>query len=249
MHDVRTDLLTTKPQTTQQADSTLRWGGLAGIGGSLLMLVTFGVVAAFVGMDITPEQSLTRFPDIRAARTVENSLYLGVLLLWVLHFLALYRGLRRTSPTPALFGTALSILGLVVLVAGALPHLATASISDLYHAAGATPQDQATLVLVWHGIYAMFVDALLFTGLAIVPLGLIPLGAAMLRDPGYGKAAGRTTIALGAAGLAAATVVLVGGPDIGAAVGVFALIGFHLAVGWRTHRLAGTTRSTMLTGA
>lgn len=212
------------------------------------MLVTFGVVAAFVGMDITPEQSLMRFPDIRAARTVENSLYLGVLLLWVIHCLALYRGLRRTSPTPALFGTALSILGLVVLAAGALPHVATAPLSDLYHAAGATPQDQATLVLVWHGIHAMF-DALLFTGLAIVPLGLIPLGAAMLRAPGYGKPMGRTTIALGAATLAAATAVLVGGSAIMAGVGVLGLTGFHLTLGWRTHRLAGTTRSTMLTGA
>ena len=67
--------------------------------------------------------------------------------------------------------------------------VATAPLSDLYHAAGATPQDQATLVLVWHGIHAMF-DALLFTGLAIVPLGLIPLGAAMLRAPGYGKPMG-----------------------------------------------------------
>ena len=35
------------------------------------------------------------------------------------------RALRRTSPTPALFGTVLSILGLVVLAAGALPHVAT----------------------------------------------------------------------------------------------------------------------------
>ena len=60
--------------TERQTDSTLRWGGLAGILGSLLMLFTFGFVAAFVGMDITPDQSLTRFPDIRAARTVENSL-------------------------------------------------------------------------------------------------------------------------------------------------------------------------------
>ena len=33
----------------EQADSTLRWGGLAGILGSLLMLVTLGFVAAFVG--------------------------------------------------------------------------------------------------------------------------------------------------------------------------------------------------------
>jgi len=55
------------------------------------MLVTFGVVAAFVGMEITPEQSLTRFPDIRAARTVENSFYLGVLL----------RGSSTASPCTA----------------------------------------------------------------------------------------------------------------------------------------------------
>lgn len=103
-------------------------------------------------------------------------------------------------------------------------------------------------MLVWHGIHAMF-DALLFTGLAIVPLGLIPLGAAMLRAPGYGKPMSRTTIALGAATLAAATAVLVGGSAIMAGVGVLGLTGFHLALGWRTHRLAGTTRSTMLTGA
>lgn len=47
------------------------------------MLFAFGFVAAFVGMNITPEQPLARFPDISAARTVENSLYLVVLLLWV----------------------------------------------------------------------------------------------------------------------------------------------------------------------
>jgi hypothetical protein len=29
------------------------------------MLATFGVVGAFVGMEITPGQSLTTFPDIR----------------------------------------------------------------------------------------------------------------------------------------------------------------------------------------
>jgi hypothetical protein len=71
----------------------------------------------------------------------------------------------------------------------------------------------------------------------------------MLRAPGYGKPMSRTTIALGAATLAAATAVLVGGSAIMAGVGVLGLTGFHLALGWRTHRLAGTTRSTMLTGA
>ena len=80
-------------------------------------------------------------------------------------------------------------------------------------------------------------DALLFTGLVILPLGLIALGTAMLGTPDYGKRIGRTTVALGVAGLAAATAVLVGVPAMGA-VGVFALIGFHLILGWKTHRLA-----------
>ncbi|MGH9151581.1 MAG: hypothetical protein ACRD03_04040 [Acidimicrobiales bacterium] len=88
-----------------RTDKTLRWGGRAGIAGSILMLFTFGFVAVFVGMDVTPADSLMRFADIRAARAVENTLYLAILLLWVLHSLALHQALRRTSPTPALFGT------------------------------------------------------------------------------------------------------------------------------------------------
>jgi hypothetical protein len=229
-------------RTNEQADSTLRWGGLAGIAGSFLMLFTVGFVAVFVGMDLTPEQSLTTFPDIRAARTVENSLYLAALLLWVIHSLALYRALCRPSPTSALFGTALSILGLVLLAAGALPHVAAAPLSDLYHSAGTTPQDQTTLVLVWHGIEAVF-NTLLYTGLALLPLGLIALGKAMLGAPDYGRRIGRTTVALGGAGLVAAAAVLIGVPTM-AAVGLFALTGAHLAVGWRTLRLSGARQLT-----
>jgi protein-S-isoprenylcysteine O-methyltransferase Ste14 len=212
------------------------------------MLFTFGFVAAFVGMDITAEQSLTTFPEIRAARIVENTLYLAVLLLWVLHFLALHRGLRNIRPTPALFGTVLSILGLVLLAAGALPHLATAPLSDLYQAPGATPQDQTTLVLLWQGIYAVF-NALLYTGLVIVPLGLMALGVAMRGAPEYGRRMASSTVALGVAGLAAATAVLVGGPPEMAGVGVFALIGFHLTLGWKTLRLARASHSRTLAGA
>ncbi len=223
-------------------------GGLAGILGSILMLFTFGIVAAFVGMDISPEQSLTRFPDIRAARTVENGLYLVILLLWVIHSLAMYRALRRTSPAPALFGTAVSILGLVVLAAGALPHIATDPISDLYHAPGATLQDQATLVLLWHGIEAMF-DALLVAGLVILPMGLIALGTAMLGAPDYGKRIGRTTVAFGLVGVVAATVQLADPASQIGAVVILTLIVFHLALGWKIHRQAGAPRSRMLADA
>ena len=160
---------------------------------------------------------------------VENGLYLGVLLLWLIHGLGLYRALRRTSPTPALVGAALSMLGLVLLAAGAIPHVATAPLSDLYQAPGATPQDQATLVLLWLGIEAVF-EALLYTGLVILPLGLIALGTAMFGASGYGPRLGGATLAFGVAGLAAAAAVLAGATDM-AALGVLALIGFHLLLG------------------
>jgi hypothetical protein len=159
-----------------------------------------------------------------------------VLVLWVIHFLALYRALRAASPARALFGSVLSILGLVVLAAGALPHIATAPISDLYHAPGATPQDQASLVLIWQATQGMF-DALLVTGLIILPMGLIVLGAAMPGAPAFGKGSGRTSVALGLVALAAASVLLVEVSSIGA-VSFFALIAFHLVLGWKVHRLS-----------
>ena len=234
-----------KDSATRENGRMFRWGGLAGILGSILMLVTFGIVAAFVGMDpLSPEEELMRFPDIEAARIVENSLYLGVLLLWVLHSLALNRALRRANPAAARFGTALSILGLAMLAAGALPHIATAPIAELYHAPGATPQDQATLVLLWQATYG-FLDALLVTGLAILPLGLIALGTAMADAPVFGARMGRMSVALGVAGLAAAASLLVDVSSV-AVVGVFALIAFHLTVGRRTYRVAGAARPTTL---
>jgi hypothetical protein len=245
MHDLDTDEAVL---TEAQNANGLRWGGRAGILGSILMLFAFGVVGAFVGMDTTAEQSLTRFPEIRVARTVENTLYLAALLLWVVHSLGLYRALRRASPTPALVGAVLSIVGLTMLIAGALPHVATAPLSDLYHAADATPQDQATLLLVWHGIYGMLVDTFLVTGLLIVPMGLIAFGRAMFGAPDYGARLGRTTVGLGLAGLAAAATLLVQVSAI-AAVGVFALIGFHLVLGRKTIKLAASPEPRTVAGA
>src|SRR5215218_4999262 len=76
--------------------SVLRWGGLAGILGGIIFILVFVIVIVFVGPDpAEPEGRVMRFPEIRAARTVEDSLYLVVLILWVTHFLALYRALRE----------------------------------------------------------------------------------------------------------------------------------------------------------
>src|SRR5215210_6793146 len=170
-------------QNTAQEKSVLRWGGLAGIVGGILFVGDFVLVGVFEGLEgylITePEALVERFPDIRAAHIVEEVLYLGVLALWVIHFLALYRALRGTSLAPALFGSALGIMGLGVLAAGALPQVARTPISDLYHAPGATPEDQATLVLLWQATQGIF-DALLVVGLLLLPTGVIALGVAML---------------------------------------------------------------------
>jgi hypothetical protein len=180
---------------------------------------------------------IERFPDIRAARTIENSLYLVTLILWVPHFLALYRALRGTSLAPALFGSVLGILGLGVLAAGALPHVATVPLSDLYQGSGATPADQAALILIWQATWGIF-DALLFTGLAIVAAGLLALGVAMLGNPAFGKGFGWLSVILGGFGIVAAVVVLVDPDSPIAVVGIFALIIFHFVLGWKLYRLS-----------
>ena len=137
------------------------------------------------------------------------------------------------------FGSALNIFGLTVLAAGAIPHAVTSRLSDLYHADGVTPDDQATLVLLWQANQAMF-DSLLLVGLLVMPVGVILLGLAMRPDPAFGKVAGNVSVALGVIGLAAATVMLVDPLSPIAAVGVFALLGFHLIAGWKTYRLSTT---------
>lgn len=229
------------PRRQHQDGSVARWGGLAGISGSVLLVVVFAVVALFAGPDPAgPQGPIERFPEIRAVRTVEDGLYLAVLALWVPLALALFGSLRGTRPAAALFGSALNVFGLAVLAAGAVPHVVTSRLSELYHAAGAIPDEQATLVLLWQANQGMF-DALLLVGLLVMPLGVILLGLAMRRDPAFGKVAGNLGVALGVVGLAAATVMLVDPVSTAApALGLITLIGFHLLAGWKTYRLSTT---------
>lgn len=70
-------------------------------------------------------------------------------------------------------------------------------------------------------------DALLLVGLLLMPVGVILFGLAMRQDPAFGKVAGTVSIALGIVGLGAAAIMLVDPVSAVAALGVFALIGFH----------------------
>ncbi|MGZ9222841.1 MAG: hypothetical protein ACXW4Q_12105 [Anaerolineales bacterium] len=220
-------------QQMEQDKSVLRWGGLAGILGGIIFVFVFVIVAVFVG----DPGGVERFSEIRAARTVENGGYLLVLILWVVHFLALYVALRRTSLAPALFGSGLGILGLAVLAAGALPHVATVPLSDLYQEPGATLADQAALVLIWQASWGIF-DALLFTGLAIVAAGLTTLGIAMLGTPVFGKVLGWFTLVLGGLGLAAGVALLIDPGSSIAVISVLSLILFHIIAGWKVYSVS-----------
>jgi hypothetical protein len=224
--------------TNSSDHSLLRWGGLTSVGGALLFLFVFAWVIVLAGPDPDgASAAIERFPEIRFVRTVENGLYLAVLILWVPIYLALARRLRGRSATTALTGGALAILGLGVLAAVALPHAATSRLSDLYHAAGATPQDRATLVVVWQATQGVF-DSFLLVGLLLLAVAIILFGLSMRADPAFGKAFAWVSLLLGIAALAAGTVVLIDPLSMVAALGFFALIGFHLAIGWKARRLS-----------
>ncbi len=223
-------------ESMEEEKSVLRWGGLAGILGGILFILTIVTLIAFVGPEpADPEELVMRFPDVRAAFTVGNSLYLMALILWVPLFLALYLGLRGTSLAPALFGSVLGILGLVVLAAGALLHVAFAPISDLYHAPGATPAEQATLVLLWQATQGIF-NELDAVGLLLLPIGLIVLGVAMLGAPGFGKGFGGTIVVLGVVG--AAGVILSPIASGALFLGPIIFIIFALLLGWKLYSLS-----------
>jgi hypothetical protein len=224
----------------EQEKSVLRWGGLAGmLGGILFILVWVIVIAGPVGMEDPADLAgwVTRFPDIKAARVVENGIYLVALILEVTLFLALYRALRGTSLAPALFGSVVGILGLVAMVVSATPHIAHAPLSDLYHAPGATPEAQATLALLWQATWGIF-DAMLYVGFFVVPVGLILLGVGMLGSPAFGKGFGGVTVALGVVGLVAAVLQMADPSSMIGAGSYFACLIFYLVLGWKVYSLS-----------
>jgi hypothetical protein len=227
-------------QEMEQESSVLRWGGLAGMLGGVLFILSWVVVLAGpVGMEDPADLAgwVTRFPDILAARVLENGILLVALILEVALFLALYRALRRTSLAPALFGSVLGVLGITAYIVGTLPHVAHAPLSDLYHAPGATPEAQATLALVWQATWGIF-NAILYVGFFVVPIGLVLLGVAMLMTPAFGKRFGWLSVGLGVVGLAAAVLQIADPASMIGAGSYFACLIFYLVLGWKVYSLS-----------
>ena len=202
------------------------------------MVVTFVFVPLFVTVESSAAYLIERFPEMRVGRTVENGLFLAVVILWVPHFLALYRALWRESLAPALFGSVLGIIGLAVIAAQNAHHYATLPLSNLYHAPGTTPEEQATLVFLWQATMGML-EAMLVIGLLLVPIGLICFGLAMLRAPAFGKGFGVASVLLGTLGFGGASLMFVDPASVlGPVFGLFTLIIFHFVLGWKVYRLS-----------
>lgn len=220
-----------------QEQSALKWGGLAGMLGGVLLLAVFAFLAAFVGLEtLDAEAAVERFPEVRWARIIENTAYLFAIALWALHSVALVVALRATSYGPALAGCVISVLGLAVLATGAIPHTATTVISDLYHAPETSADIKPVLILAWH-VGQGWVDMFVVTGVVLTPIGMLLYALAMRPVAGFGRWIPWVALALGVAGLCAAGASLIEEGDI-VGVGVFALVFFHAIVGWRTFRLA-----------
>ena len=230
-------------QKMEQEKSVLRWGGLAGMLGGILFVVASVVNVVIVGPDpVDLAEWVTRFPEIQAARVVENGTYLAGLVLGVTLFLALYRALRGPRLAAALFGSALGILGLVAMMISATPHVAHAPLSDLYHAPGATPADQAAIALMWQATWGIF-SAMLYVGFFVVPLGIILLGVGMLGAPTFGKSFGWVSVVLGVVGLVAAVLQMADPASIIGALSFFAIVIFYFVLGWKVFSLS-RARST-----
>ena len=222
----------------EQEKSVLRWGGLAGILGGIIFILSMIVAVGFVPADPPTLTGLVaRFPDVQMLRVAENVLYLLGLVSGIPLVLALFMSLRKNSLAPALFGSALSIVGLIAMIAFATPHVAHSPLSEIYHTSGTTLEMQETLGLIWQGTWGV-TDAPLYVGFFVGMLGFTLLGVAMFRSPDYGKGLRWVSIVISMMGLAAALLQLITpASDIGA-VSFFAYITFYFMLGTKIKRLS-----------
>ncbi len=217
--------------------SFLRFGGVAGILAGIFFICTIVTLLNFGNSTTTNAADLVNnFPAHRTGLAVGNAFYFLVSVSLVGLVLGLYQALRGKSPVIAAFGTVLYALGLGVTFVEDTTQVAFDPISNLYHAAGATATDKATLTLLWQATQGMFnqfdVGATL-----LLSTGLIVLGAAMIRVSTFGKVFGGLSVAIGVAQILGITFLSTNS----AAYAPFALLAFLIfpvVFGWKLYSLS-----------
>ena len=209
-------------QDFSKEKSFLRWGGLAGIMAGVFFLITIITLIEFgPSTTATASQLVNNFPNVRAGLAAGNAFYFLVSVSLVGLVLGLYRAIRGTNPFAALFGTVLFALGLGVTFVEDTTQFAFDPISNLYHAPGATPADQATLTIMWQATQGMF-NQFDVAATILLSTGLIILGIAMFRAPAFGKIFGGLAMAFGVAQISGISLVSTNS----AAYAPFALLAF-----------------------
>lgn len=227
-------------QMIEQEKSVLRWGGMAGILGGILLILSMVVAVGFVPADPpTFTELVARFPDVRILRVAENVLYLLGLVSGIPLILALFFTLRKTSLAPALFGSALSIVGLIAMIAFATPHVAHSPLSEIYHTPGTTLEAQETLGLIWKATWGVL-DAPLYVGFFVGMIGFTLLGMAMFGSPDFGKGLRWVSVVIGVAGLVAALLQLITPTSLIGSVSFFAYIISFFVLGSKINRFSKT---------
>ena len=228
-------------QIIEQEKSVLRWGGLAGLLGSIILILVMVFVAMAIGSDPADlKDVVARFPDIHMLRVIENGVYLVGLLLEILLFLALFYALRKDSLAPALFGSALGIVGLVSMAISSTPHVGHHPLSELFQAAGTTPEAQEAIAIMWQGVWGIFYGPL-YVGFFVVPLGLILLGVAMFGASDFGKGLGWMGVVIGVVAFVAAVLQMIDPASAVGAISYLAPIIFYFVLGIKIYRLAKTS--------
>lgn len=209
-----------------------RWGGVAGLGGVISMLGAFVVVGAWGLPDASDVETLRDFADIKSGRIAEHVLYLGALVLFALHVVVLHRVLKTAHSAAALFGTVIAAFGLVIMAASSMLHLSTSPLADLYTGQDTSAEDRQMIEYAWHGAQSVF-DTMLATGVLLVPIGIVLFGVAMRNAPTFGRRLTALTFGLGVVGTIGAAIAIVVPGSAFSAVGVLAIVAFHVGTGWR----------------
>lgn len=217
----------------------LRWGGVAGVAGAVSMFAALMVVTVLGLPDASDVETLTDYPDIAAGRMAEHFLYLGALVFFALHVLALYRMLRTAHPAASLFGAATAVMGFITMAAGSMLHISTAPLSDLYETAEAG--DLAAIEAAWVGAQSVF-DTMLATGVLLVPIGLTLLGLAMRSFPAISSSIMWLTLGLGGVGIIGAVIAIIDPGSMFSALSVLGMTVVMLATGWQMLRVRAGLR-------
>ena len=223
--------------------SVLRWGGLAGI---LAFIVWIVEMPLYGSVDPFTPEGLMRFTDVRAALGMSTILMMTIAFLSIALVLALYRALRGTNLAFALFGSVLGVTGYIVTALGdASTFFAFAPISDLNQAPAATPETQATVVLLWQATQGI-TNTFFFVGSLFMMMCFIVLGVAMLRAPAFGRRFGGVSIVLGVIGVVGVVASLFVTGETGMqlmGIAVFSNIIFLPLFGWKVYSLSRGPRS------